>query len=44
MKNKMNIGWVVGNCSSYGKAMPSTRIRVYDVMKHLKTMDIPAGF
>jgi len=42
-KEKLKIGFVVERRSSYYKAMASTRLRAYDIIKGLKKQDIKVG-
>jgi hypothetical protein len=37
------VGWIVPKRSLYARAMPSTRIRAYDAIRHLKNADVKAG-
>ncbi len=45
MKGKLKrIGWVVPRRLPYNKVMASTRLRVYDVIEHLRQKNLSTGF
>jgi len=39
----LKIGWVIPQVLSYSKVMASTRLRVYDVIRYLKSINIKSG-